>query len=266
MIRIHRPPRGPLVLRREGAAKRAQHEAEYVADSAGFQNGTKTFDFDRDVYAHPSVKRTLLRMQHAKCAFCEARPLHVSDGDVEHYRPKAAVRQGETDPLQRPGYYWLAYDWENLLFACERCNRRHKKSQFPLHDAAVRARRHTDDVSREQPLFVDPAREDPALLIGFRGHVPFARGGDVRARATLKALGLRRFHLNRDREEHLEMLWAVYAIATLPAAPAAERRRAEDLLRRMTAPEAEYSLMSRTAVDRWHAGAPAPAPKKRGRR
>jgi uncharacterized protein (TIGR02646 family) len=145
--------------------------------------GETVFEFDRTVYAEHSVKDALIAMQHAKCAFCEAKPLHVSSGDVEHFRPKAAVRQSETSGLERPGYFWLAYEWENLLFACERCNRRHKRNLFPLVDPTMRARGPSGDLAQEQPVFIDPSAEDPTPHITFRDS---RRGHGRRARQSAR--------------------------------------------------------------------------------
>jgi hypothetical protein len=110
------------------------------------------------------VKAALRIAQHDKCGFCESKVTHVAFGDVEHFRPKAAFRAIQGDALTRPGYYWLAYEWTNLLFACEPCNRRHKGNLFPLVDEATRARSHTDDITRETPLFIDPTAEDSWML------------------------------------------------------------------------------------------------------
>ena len=97
MIRIHRPPDAPEVLRCDGVARREAHEIEVDADRTAFEAGDATLAFDRGIYGHPSVKAALVAMQHEKCAFCEAKPLHVSDGDVEHFRPKGAVRQTDSE-------------------------------------------------------------------------------------------------------------------------------------------------------------------------
>ncbi len=83
-----------------------------------------------DIYAAPDVKQTLKDMQHGKCCFCESKITHIAYGDVEHFRPKKAVLQD--GQLERPGYYWLAYTWENLLFSCELCNRREKGAWFRI--------------------------------------------------------------------------------------------------------------------------------------
>jgi uncharacterized protein (TIGR02646 family) len=249
VIRIHRRANAPTVLLTEGAARRQQHEMDIDSDPAAYSSGGKKLEFDRTIYAHESVKRDLVEMQHEKCAFCEAKPLHVSDGDVEHFRPKAAVRQDDTAPLRRPGYYWLAYEWDNLLFACERCNRRHKRNFFPLTDPARRAQTHRDAVANEAPIFIDPSVEDPRQYISYREHIPIAVNGHARGEQTIVELGLRRAELNADRERHLSHLSTLHMAATLPGVPAELRERARASLAQLVAPEAEYALMCQVAIE-----------------
>jgi hypothetical protein len=55
-----------------------------------------------------------------KCAYCESPTDTVAHGDVEHYRPKSK-------------YWWLAYCYENYLYACQICNQVHKGDEFPVH-------------------------------------------------------------------------------------------------------------------------------------
>ena len=248
MIRIHRSAVVPPVLLQRGIEVRRRHEADVESDPAAYSSGSRTLEFDRSVYAHDTIKRDLVAMQHEKCAFCEAKPLHVSDGDVEHFRPKGAVRQDDADALRRPGYYWLAYEWDNLLFACERCNRRHKRSFFPLVDPARRAQTHRDGVAGEAPIFIDPSAEDPRPFISYRDHVPIAVHGNTRGEQTIEALGLRRPELNADREGHLERVKMLYEIATLAVVSAELRTRARTHLGKLTAPQAEYALMCQVAV------------------
>lgn len=247
MIRIYRPSTGPEVLVTEGDVRRREHEAAVDADRAAFASGAVSCKFDRAVYADESVKETLVAMQHSKCAFCEAKPLHVSDGDVEHFRPKGGVRQSDADPMQRPGYYWLAYAWDNLLFACERCNRRHKKN-LPLVDPARRATSHQSPIVDEMSVFIDPSVEDPEQYLTYREHVPVAIDGNTRGQQTIEALGLRRPHLNADREKHLASLKILHAVVSLPEVPDSLRNESLALLKKYVARDAEYSLMSRIAV------------------
>ena len=113
------------------------------------QNGTvTTADFKNNIWS--DLKRWLLaNVFHGKCAYCE---VHIAQarqsGDAEHYRPKGAVNRrlpGRTglprvrvkapdgSEIDHPGYFWLAYNWRNLLPSCRRCNSEDgKKNQFPV--------------------------------------------------------------------------------------------------------------------------------------
>jgi hypothetical protein len=48
------------------------------------------------------------------------------------FRPKGGWVQNDGDALTQPGYYWLAYEWSNLLISCQLCNQEFKKNRFPL--------------------------------------------------------------------------------------------------------------------------------------
>lgn len=61
------------------------------------------------------VLENLHKYYHYKCAYCE----RVGQHDIEHYRPKRKV----SEDLSHTGYYWLAYEWSNLIPSCVKCNR-----------------------------------------------------------------------------------------------------------------------------------------------
>ena len=183
MIRIIKPSTPPQVLTSTGTRKNAALCQEFTQFTSDYQQGTRAFNFDNEVYGHPTVKQALIAAQYGKCCFCE-RKIGVG-GDVEHFRPKAAVRQSRNTPLLRPGYYWLAYDWDNLLLACSECNQRHKKNLFPLLNPTTRARSHNDAVTAEESLFLHPAQENPEQHISFRKEIAFAVRGNRRGKETL---------------------------------------------------------------------------------
>ena len=80
--------------------------------------------------------------------------MRIIGGDVEHYRPKGAIGSGKTKI--RPGYYWLAYNWNNLYYACADCNQYRKRAAFPLVDETNRALDHHGAIGNEDPLILDP--------------------------------------------------------------------------------------------------------------
>lgn len=88
-------------------------------------------------YANDDVKNKLSKIYNNKCAFCEFDTTAGAVLQVEHYRPKAKVKE---EPSHN-GYYWLGYEWTNLLFACSRCNRA-KSTHFPIDVAGVRVFSH----------------------------------------------------------------------------------------------------------------------------
>jgi hypothetical protein len=126
VIRIHKPDTVPEKLAIAGAAKAQIHATDYNENPRDYQTGKKKFQFDSKIYGDKTVKQALIDAQHKKCCFCE--DLVGEDGDVEHFRPKSAYSQQRK--FQYPGYYWLAYDWNNLYLSCSACNQRHKKNFF----------------------------------------------------------------------------------------------------------------------------------------
>jgi hypothetical protein len=125
-------------------------------------------------YEVSGVKLALFERQRKKCAWCERRR-DFSSSPIEHYRPKnGAWRNLPDEPrVESPGHYWwLTWTWENLLFACPRCNDQgHKANYFPLVKGTAEApvlprpapaphRASHFDVNGEHPLLLDPSVDD----------------------------------------------------------------------------------------------------------
>ena len=219
MIRVQKPAAPAMLLDNTRPTRGPQLIAEL---KRRYDAGERSFTFRSDTYGHTSVKQALIKAQHHKCAFCEQLVTLVSHGDVEHYRPKAGWDQGDGAKVQKPGYYWLAYDWDNLLLSCEICNQSFKGNRFPLADPAKRARSHHDDLAAEDPLLIHPSHDDPEALIGWRGGVPHAIDENRRGRATIKLVGLDRPDVVAARNTHLARLRTIQQV--LNGAAEAEHR------------------------------------------
>ena len=184
MMAFHKNSQQPDVLQQNGPA---ETQKLIVAVDGG--NDSPTFD---SLYRHADVKAQLKRDQNDKCAYCE-RKLNGDYGAVEHYRPKGAWQQNQGDQLEKPGYYWLAYEWSNLLYSCDECNTSYKMNLFPLANPADRDIEHRD-VSKEQPLLVNPTTDDPGTYIGFRREIAVPRIIDgvpsEKGQKTIDLLGL----------------------------------------------------------------------------
>lgn len=251
MIQINKPPTPPRITYRgesllEKACKALKDE--YDRHAYEFDTGQRKFKFNNKIYANKAIKKALKTAQHDKCCFCESKITHIAYGDVEHFRPKGAFAQQLSDPLQRPGYYWLAYDWSNLFLSCQICNQRFKKSLFPLLNPEDRARNHHDDLSREQPLYIHPADENPEEHITFREAVASPHKGSRRGQIAIRDLGLNRTELVEKRLTLLDLFrQLIQVIALFPDSPEAEKARQllRERLEYYAGPSAEYSAMIR---------------------
>lgn len=247
MIKIDKPRLAPKKLRIDGKKKTQANCTSYTQNKREYDTGQKKFDFDSNIYGHKTVKAALRKVQHDKCCFCESKVTHISYGDVEHFRPKAGVRQISGAPLERPGYYWLAYEWSNLFLSCQLCNQRYKENLFPLIKPSDRAKSHNDDINLEKPVFINPA-EDVEKFISFRSEVIFAIDDNPRGKATIRALGLDRDELNDIRKDCYDKLELIYKLANLkPPMPAS--KKAKGFIDRSIQSSSQYASMIRCAVN-----------------
>lgn len=95
-------------------------------------------------YRNQNVVKTLWKMQHKKCAYCEAHiPIEGHIKAVEHFRPQA-IFKGQVN------------DWENLLLACAQCNGR-KSNKFPVEL--------TNNIGEVKIVYIYKDEGNPGLLI-----------------------------------------------------------------------------------------------------
>lgn len=111
----------------------------------------------------------LSKRSHGKCWYCESNELR-SDNPVDHFRPKGKVAECP----DHPGYWWLAFDWENYRFACTYCNSRRvdvdtaggKQDHFPVFTPPD-WNKSEEQNNVEKPKLLDPVDEDDYKLLTF---------------------------------------------------------------------------------------------------
>jgi 5-methylcytosine-specific restriction endonuclease McrA len=169
---------------------------KFVFKISRYRQENVVFSLENDIYNY-------------KCAFCETDPTAGARLQVEHYRPKSAVKNEPT----HAGYYWLAYEWTNLLLACSVCNIA-KSSHFPIQNercTAHQALANGDiDVSKSHILHDILQNEQPLLLNpeidSLRLHLAFLPKGKIEAitkhgKKTIKIIKLDRKPLTVARNK-----------------------------------------------------------------
>lgn len=212
-------------------------------------------EFDEHLIG-PDVKRRLLDDQHGKCIYCEC--LLTGDyGHIEHFRPKGGYTIPGDRTLHKPGYYWLAYQWKNLLLSCSKCNTSFKQNHFPLADESVRDIQHRR-TRQEEPLLINPSQEDPRRFIEFQEYllVPREKKGsrvNRKGATTIEVLRLnerpelvkrrRRVWEAHHHWEHIQVAGMLLMLRQPGNAGSFLLRTANHELHAMEAPDAEFSGM-----------------------
>ena len=250
MIRIYRTNPGPERLKKSGQLQTERDCTAFDEAPEEYTCHRRTF-VDKKYYSRKYVKDVLMRAHRNKCCYCETKLYTPGYLHVEHFRPKGAVRQSSTDSNKFPGYYWLAYCWENLLLACLDCNTI-KGTVFPLDNPEQRARSHNDDLTREHERFVDPSREDPRDHIRFDRDLPIHK--TERGRHTIEGLGLRSAALTEQRLQRIqEVNNLIYIVKITEAHPSPDnevtRIKARELLKKAMQPDAPFSSMVMDLVE-----------------
>lgn len=160
-----------------------------------------------------SVISDLVQLYKNKCAICERdRGFELQ---VDHYRP-FKERNSATDPqYNQPGYYWLAYEWSNLIPLCSTCNRK-KSNKFQIrlgqgfNQIVAHDQNHVPGFNAtcpnwlhnyELPLFINPEIEtDPMKHFSYRSNCEMV-GRTDEGIVTIEVCDLNRKDLKRQRRE-----------------------------------------------------------------
>ncbi len=163
------------------------------------------------------VVESLMKIYADKCGYCETKEF---DPQVEHYRPKGKI----TGVSKHPGYYWLAFEWSNLVSTCFDCNKigNGKGNHFPISggDAArltgppkkpdnsldaSQTKADKPPLSLEKPMLLHPEIDTTETCFAFDKNGGI-KGVDVEGRgsATIKICNLNRKNLKYRRQKALD--------------------------------------------------------------
>ncbi|AFC25766.1 HNH endonuclease [Saprospira grandis] len=197
---------------------------QFADEEASLIRAKEDHSFNPRIY-NTAIKSELEALYHHKCAYCES-PMGTEQFTVEHYRPKKG----------RNGYWWLGYEWSNLLPVCKDCNGPKadvfKVKGKDLHNCSERMKAlkisqggpfrslkppYTDTTKTaldraqmradspyllaEGPYLLHPEIDEPRDYIEVRknGEIYSIEKGNQRAEETIKLVNLNRFNLYMSR-------------------------------------------------------------------
>lgn len=170
-------------------------------------------------YKHPENKIALGKSSYGKCMYCESIIAHIDFAHVEHIKPKADDKYPE-----------LKYDWNNLGYACPKCNNAKSDNYY------------------EDTPYINPYNEDPEQYLTFFGAYLFPKNGSERAEITINDIELNRAELVSRRQDKINDL--VKAVnAANRTTNMALRRIALDFLKLESEKFKEYSLLAKIFIN-----------------
>jgi len=152
-----------------------------------------------DEYNHDDVRHKLRTHFGIKCIYCESSPIATSTFRIDHFRPKKGIRG-----TAHTGYYWLAYEWTNLLQSCQLCNGK-KSNYFPLEDPLTRV--YHDTPHATEKIFRNPTKSPLAderrsllhpELDEVEKHFYFNADGTISSYTVEGAVSISCYDLQRD--------------------------------------------------------------------
>jgi hypothetical protein len=118
MIAIKRIRTEKAINAKYRGVKKHEKDKELMLAQKKFLNDkSKPVEFNSAFWK--TAKTQLKKESNGKCVYCEANAMVVAHGDVEHFRPKSI-------------YWWMAYTYDNYLYACQICNQTYKGNKFPI--------------------------------------------------------------------------------------------------------------------------------------
>lgn len=251
-----------VAWRKECDLKQAEHNTTVPRPKAD----SKLYGGQKErIYLHPDGPF------HGKCAYCEESIVTNQHGDIDHYRPKGAVKDKRGKAVRitiqgaeqdHPGYYWLTYNWKNLLPTCQLCNQPNKRrvqgrtvgkrDHFPLADESKRAKASGEEVN-EEPLLIHPVLEDPAkyLRMDSTGVFYAVDGEHGHGQACIDTFGLNFKGLADKRatvyKSTIDLMVSLTTL-TLTAPNSEEARAKRERLERIEAGYEEFTAAARLAI------------------
>ena len=188
-------------------------------------------------YASKPVKRSLQECFGNWCGYCGDILRANSNPRVDHFHPQAI-------------YPALAYEWTNLIQACEICNER-KGDKFELLDGTQPIE---DELSpcaarADANALLDPCVDDPEQHFAWDGHD--LRSLSARGEVTCRTVDLCREALIDQREGEMEafrVLLRTYQLAVRAGSSPAEIDDARAKVARSLGPTGRFPAMKRAAL------------------
>ncbi|MBL4660110.1 MAG: AAA family ATPase [Alcanivoracaceae bacterium] len=182
----------PDLLRSKIVENNKDQINEYI-NSVHSKGGQRRAPHYQKIIENYKLQENLSANFNKACAYCE-RLTSQKEGSVTHHRPPglAADKKGKTELLN---YVWLTYQWENLYWVCNRCERRKSNKFFVRSHSQLHVGLSINELRKiESELFLDPCYHM------VQQHILFLPNGYLKPKSKAGSTTIDLFELN-----HIEL-------------------------------------------------------------
>lgn len=154
------------------------------------------FPFDKEILGE--LKPIMHERFNGKCGYCEINIPSPEYGAIDRFRPHNGVRDNKQ--YFKNLYWWLAYDWNNLIYCCRECNQ-YKANYFPLKDNSNRAEPLDGNIEAEDVLLLNPCDDNPSEHISYKKGKLIGLTGKGEQTIQLLRLNREKLVAKRQKEE-----------------------------------------------------------------
>jgi len=169
-------------------------------------------------YKHKTNKEALRQASFDKCMYCESKISHIDFAHVEHIKPKAGDKYPE-----------LEFVWENLGYACPKCNN-FKSDRYD-----------------ESTPYIDPYSENPEEHIFAAGAFLYHKDGSERGELSICDIKLNRCELILKRYERIKEIIKAITSCCRTNNTTLRDNALEEIKQEMLA-DKEYSLVVKALI------------------
>lgn len=202
--------------------------------TAGGYKTQLRYEFDERVWMPFSTQ--LAEVTFGKCAYCETRL--VDQVEINHFRPLMRAEGLAKGDISPDHYWWLAYEWSNLVPTCAHCNRS-KRARFPVRNRRAKP---FGSLTKEGALLLCPYSDvNPDDHLWFEDHgivTPLSDQGEV----SIQVFDLNRPNLVERRRDRADRV--------IRALEAAGGRLDPTQRDELAGPHVEFAAVARQLIQR----------------
>jgi uncharacterized protein (TIGR02646 family) len=203
MISIHRPSRKKEFSAANSKYKQAKQKLDHYFKTSSAKRSQTRYSLEQIKEEIFFLTENFLAPDfNLKCCYCEIHLPEEGPQNIELFRPMSSAHGFDKTDFSPDHYWWLALEWNNILYACPECIKS-KGNWFPVKGKRASLLATGAELAKENNLLLDPCSKKVESHFSYnsRGYIfPTTDRGET----TVELLKLNRVKLIKKRKLEIE--------------------------------------------------------------